>query len=133
MPTLLLESLRLLIFVVCFKDHNNWYKKFENMFFLMKIWVFRTIKIKLNLFFYSSLPVSGKKDFTCYNLFLIFTRLRLFQSLRLLNSKNFPMPTFIKEPTSIRDLRVHVPFSNSCNLESKMMVFQSKLLFWYHI
>ena len=38
--------------------------------------------------------------------FLIFTRLRLFQSLRLLNSKNFPMPTFIKEPTSIRDLRV---------------------------
>ena len=35
-----------------------------------------------------------------------FPRLRLFQGLRLLINRKFPMPTFIQEPTSIRDSRV---------------------------
>ena len=43
-----------------------------------------------------------------FNTFFLFSpRLRLFQSLRLLIHRKIPMPTFIQEPTSIRDLRVH--------------------------
>ena len=41
-----------------------------------------------------------------YWYFQFFPSLRLFHSLRLLNFNKFPMPTFIKEPTFIRYLRV---------------------------